>query len=54
MVFSIKKYNRKIRESRVKYLYISINIINKIIDITSYFLAGFINKYLQTNWFELV
>lgn len=30
-----------------------INIINKIIGITFYFLARFINEYLQTNQFKL-
>ena len=30
-----------------------INIVNKIIGITSYFLAQFVNGYLQTNRFEL-
>ncbi len=32
---------------------LSINNINKIIDIISYSLVQFVNEYLQTNWSKL-
>lgn len=49
LVLSVKEWSKKIRESKANHLCVPINIINKIIDITSYFLAQFVNEYLQTN-----
>lgn len=49
----MKEWSRKAGESKISYECLPININNKILGITSYYLAQFVNVYLQTNRPEL-
>lgn len=44
LVLFVKEWSKKAGESKVNHLYVPINIINKIIGITSYSLAQFVNE----------